>query len=252
MVRGCHSVYDLTGAELIVKDMLTVADTYLYGELMSAGTVDGTSLGTVISAAPAVGDTLIGVCNEGVTTTGTVAAGTAERIKVIVNPFCVYRIEYDQTGATAAINVDTTISIPDGAGAAGHPNAGGGWLWNYTAGELNWIVSSVLNAGNTDYTVVTGNDTDLDDFILIYPAGGAQYPVRMEAANTQIDYNGDVAVDGTSGYSAVVYNSWVTTSTFGPEMLVPATMDKGVRTVAVDNARLFSDVCFFPSHQLQR
>ena len=45
MLVGCHFVYDLTQAEIVVRDLPVANATYTYGQALKWGVTDGTNLG---------------------------------------------------------------------------------------------------------------------------------------------------------------------------------------------------------------
>lgn len=244
--------YDLTGAEIILKDVLATNDTYAYGEVMS----DSATEALPISGADGDGP-FLGVSNEAVTISGTIAAGTSTRMKVIINPFAVYRCEYYLGTAGSTSNLitygtvtDTTIPFTDSG--SGLPSFGTGWMWSYGTGKLDWVVSSA-HATATTMTTVTGTDTTSDYGVIIYPAPQDGI-IGFETNGLYI--NGDVLARGTEGSSGhEVHNlmNWIHTSTYGWEMLVPAVMNQKTRYMAIETAsgktrdkgRVYSDLCFF-------
>jgi len=267
MVRGAHWVYDVTGAEMIVKDVLGVG-AFHYGEVvqMTAATSDGCAIPAANTGK------VVGVSNEAQTTDGTVAAGTLDRVKVIINPFGVYRIPYDQ-GTTASTTgkitwgtvTDTTIPFTC-ASSVGYENFGGGWCWSYDTGKLDFVVSSTSGAGTTcTMTTVTGTTTTSDYGILIQPIGytdsttddSSTTVVELNAgASSEIDADQvDQGVPGTNGYAVVNLMNWIRTSTYGMEMLLPQTMNQATRYMYsqtgtgknTDKGEAYSDICFFPS-----
>jgi len=276
---GCHFIYDLAEAEIVVRDMLAANATYTYGQALMFGTTDGTDIGLVTSAGAGAG-LLAGVSNEGgnegdnsgKVLAGTMAAGTTETLKTIVNPNAVYRIEYDQSARiTWGTVTDTTIPFTC-ASSEGHPNFGGGWAWSYDTGELDWVVSSETSSTTCTLTTVTGTDTDSDYGILIYPQGN--YVVTLTSAATKIDADlVDVGTAKTDGFNGVIMGNLIHTQTHGWEKLIPANnaypeggytlpgaaassptnrMNQGIRYMAaqtssgkdMDKGRAYADVWF--------
>ena len=104
-------VYDLTGAELIIKDMPIYDGTAISaGELVMLGTSAWTAAAdagiALVSAYPStvmanVAIDAVGICLEGKTTADVPSIATAASVttgnhcfgKVIINPFAVYRAE---------------------------------------------------------------------------------------------------------------------------------------------------------------
>jgi hypothetical protein len=280
MFLGCHFVYDLTESEIVVRDLLAYNATYTYGQALKFGATDGTDLGTVVSAGAGSG-LLVGMSNEGginntgKTLAGTVAAGTSETLKVIVNPNGVYRIQYDDTTKITWTSVTDTSIVFTSAGA-GLANAGGGWAWSYNTGRLDWIVSSSVGGGSTTLVTVTGTDTTSSTGIVLYSQG--KNVVTLTAAGTKIDPSiTDIGVAKSNGFNAVVLANQIVSSTMGIEKLNPASnavvdgaynvvgaatpsptnrMNQKVRYMITqttagktnDKARAFADVFFGPGN----
>jgi hypothetical protein len=274
MLVGCHFVYDLSQAEIVVRDLLAAPATYTYGQALKFGVTDGTDLGCVTSAGAGTGLLAAvsnegGIANAGKVLSGTVAAGTIGTLKCIVNPNAVYRIENSQTTPmTWGSANDTSIVGP--ASAAGRVNFGGGWAWSYNTGELDFIVSSAT-ANPTTYTTVTGTGTTSTTGILINGQGPCV--VGLDSTGTKILSNDpNVPVAGTNGFDAVVMGNIVMSQTYAQEELIPAynqypkdggaydvvpttapaiqnRMNRAIRHWAsnaaeMDKARVYSDVWF--------
>ena len=277
MLIGCHFIYDLTQAEIVVRDLLAAPATYTYGQALKFGVTDGTDLGCVTSVGAGTGLLAAvsnegGVNNAGKVYSGTVAAGTIGTLKCIVNPTAVYRIENDQTSPMTWGSVgDTSIVGP--ASAAGKVNFGGGWAWSYNTGKLDFIVSSAT-ANPTTYTTVTGTDTASTTGILINGQGPCV--VGLDSTATKIKANDpNVPAAGTNGFDAIVMGNIVMSQTYAQEELIPAwnqypkdggaydivpttapaiqnRMNRAVRYMSsqttdgktMDKARIYSDVWF--------
>jgi hypothetical protein len=225
--------------EPVIKDLPATPDTYFEGEVLQAGIAEeggvssmGIGTGEFIGVSNQ-GETLPApsglssagnvIGNDGATLTGTQAAGTIETLKVIVNPSAVYAMEYSQaTEQTAVSYADTLAVFPDGAAGTGHPGFGGGWLWS-EIGELDYVVSSTLNTGNTDYVLVTGTNTASTTAIILYPSGsGITYPVELTTDALFIDAaQADIGVAGTNGVTGVVLENRLASKTHGNEILRP-------------------------------
>ena len=263
--------YSIEGSqEPVIKDLPAVNDTYQDGEVLKAGIAEeggissmGVGTGSFIGVSNQ-GETLpapstrsgagITVGNDGATLTGTQAAGTLDVLKVIINPSAVYAVEYSQlTEQTYVANVDTQIDIADGVATTGHPGFGGGWLWS-DLGELDYVVSSALNAGNTEYTVVTGNNTASATGIILYPAGsGLTYPIELTTDALNIAAGeADIGVAGTNGVTGIVLENRLESKTYGSEILRPKQPISGLQNQSVrtrgssstDQARAFAYVRF--------
>ena len=226
MLVGCHFVYDLSQAEIVVRDLLAVNGTYTYGQALKFGVTDGTDLGCVTSAGAGTGLLAAisnegGVNNAGKVYSGTVAAGTIGTLKAIVNPNAVYRIENDLSSPITWSAVGDT-SIAFNAAGAGQPNFGGGWAWSYNTGELDFVVSSVTGGGPaTTLTTVTGTDTASTTGILIQ--GQGKQVVTLDSGATKIAAGKtDIGVAGTNGFDAIVMGSVIMSQTYAQEELIPA------------------------------
>jgi hypothetical protein len=257
--------------EPVIKDLPAVPDTYQDGEILQAGIAEE---GGVSSMGVGTGE-FIGVSNQGetlpisnllsqnngATLSGTQAAGTIETLKVIINPSAVYAVEYSQAAEQTAVSyADTLATFPDGVATTGHPGFGGGWLWS-DLGELDYVVSSALNAGNTEYTLVTGTNTASATAIIIYPSGsGITYPIELTADALDIDASQeDIGVAGTNAVTGIVLENRIESKTHGSEILRPNAPggignqpannigNQGVRTRgagSTDGARAFAYVRF--------
>ena len=221
---GLSFVYDLTEAEIVVRDMPVTNATYTYGQALKYGVTDGTDLGCLVTAGAGTGLLAAvsnegGVNNAGKVYAGTVAAGTFGTLKCIVNPGAVYRTENMQTTPmTWGSAGDTSIVGP--ASSAGRVNFGGGWAWSYNTGELDFIVSSAT-ANPTTYTTVTGTSTSSTTGILI-PGPGKQV-ITLNAGATGIASNlPDVGTAGTNGFDCINMGNIVMSQTYAQEELLPA------------------------------
>ena len=269
-MAGAKFKYCLDGSEPVIKDLKAVNDSYYDGEVLKAGAAEAGGLASIGIGTAA---SIIGVCNQDGTLpaasgyseagstmgggcpavlAGTQAAGTIENLKVIVNPGAVYSIEYDQdTLQTYDSVADTVIDIADGVATTGHPNCGGGWVWSYNTGELDYCVSSALNAGNTEYTVVTGTDTTSTSGIVLYPSrSGISYPVELNAGALKIAAGeADVGIAGTNAVTGIVLENRIESLTYGSEILDPVVHNQQKRYMASntsykDKAKVFAYVRF--------
>jgi hypothetical protein len=266
--------FDLTGAEPIIRDMFAVNDTYQDGEVLAAGIAEaggvasfGGSTGNVIGVSNQ-GETLpaasgfsgpgITIGNDGATLTGTQAAGNLETLKVIINPYAVYSVEYDQSAEiTWSAVTDTTVAFVDGG--TGYASFGGGWAWSGNTGELDYVVSSASAAGTTTLTTVTGTNTSSTSGILLSPAGSG-YPsnVRLNADGLTID--ADNIDEGAQGVDTAVVQAInlanVIESTTREPLWLKARQHNQTTAFNIanstnnqDNARAFAYLCFYPGSQ---
>lgn len=208
---------DLTGAEPIIRDMPVKNDTYVAGELLCVGVTDGTDKGILISGDYPTGGSKVfaGLCNEPVTTDGTIAAYNIDVAKVIVNPFMVMSVEYDISAGIAVSGFATnTIAFACSSGI-GHPNAGGGWVYRVVdpgAGELNMIKSSSVTTTTCSLVLAdtpTTAPTTSSTFVIIAPVG--QYGMAFTA--TKVDANaidsGYTTLSSAYGLGATVLANWI-------------------------------------------
>ncbi len=226
--------------EPVMKDLPAVNDTYFEGEVLKAGVAEQ---GGVVSAGIGTGE-FIGVSNQGETLpapsglssagniigndganlTGTQAAGTLDTLQVIINPSAVYALEYSTAAEQAggSTYADALVTIADGPAATGHPGFGGGWLWS-DIGELDYVVSSSLTGGNTEYVTVTGTNTASGTSVILYPSGsGITYPIELTSDALFIAADeADIGVAGTNAITGIVLENRLASKTHGNEILRP-------------------------------
>jgi len=170
-------------------------------------------------------------------------------LKVIVNPDAVYAIEYNQASPLTSAALDTSITFASaGAGFAG---AGGGWFWSFDTGELDYVVSSAVGAGDTVLTTVTGTDTVGVLGILLQPSrAGQSLPIELTADALTIAANADdVGVAGTNAINGIICETRIESAIHGSEILDPVVHNQLVRgmntgTVNLDKAKAFAYVQF--------
>lgn len=245
--------YDLTQAEPVVMDLPAVNDTFAYGEALKVGSAEA---GGVESAGVGTGK-FAGVSNEAATLSGTQAAGTLGFLKVIVNPFAVYAVPYDDSGRiTWGTVTDTSIPFTC-ANNAGFANLGGGWAWSYDTGRLDYVVSSAVASTTCTLTTVTGTNTASDYGILLQPAGSlASCVLELNADALSIDADQvDVGVAGTNGLTAVIIANVLESRTHGVEILKASVHNQKVRTMnalstGADKAIAYAYACFSPYSNL--
>jgi hypothetical protein len=262
--------FDLTGAEPIIRDLPAQPDTYNEGDLIQAGVPSAGGIakldvtGAITAATGAIfgvsnqGETLpknTGNSNDGATLTGTQAAGTIESLKVIVNPYAVYSVEYDQSAEiTWSAVTDTSIAFAGTAG--GWVDFGGGWAWSGDTGELDYAVSSIDAAGTTTLTTVTGTNTASSSGILLQPAGDGQTLNIPLTASSQI--NADVLDEPAAGTTigtvgAINMANVIESTTREPVWLKARDHNQSEAfniansTNNSDNARAFAYLSFYPS-----
>lgn len=144
--------YDLTGAEPIVRDVPYYGNgtAISNGAVMMRGATPGTNQGFAIIGATGLAG-VIGVTNELKTVVSAGADskqdGTAYTyIKIIINPWAVYRAQYD-TGAIAVASTSTTTvtvtSLED--------DIDGGWLFG-SDGQLQYLTAAAAGSCTTKST----------------------------------------------------------------------------------------------------
>lgn len=269
--------FDLTGAEPIIRDTFAQPGTYQDGELVIAaiaeeggiqgaggeiiGNANGafygvSNQGETLPAASGYSGAGFTIGNDGATLTGTQAGGDLETLKVIVNPYAVYSVEYDQSAEiTWSAVTDTTIAFAGTAG--GWPGLGGGYAWSGDTGELDYIVSSADAAGTTTLTTVTGTNTASTSGILLQPAGsGISSNFNLTADGLMIDADSlDELVPGTdAGAIAGINMANVIESTTREPLWLKSRSHNQTTAYNIanttnnqDNARAFAYVCFYPS-----
>jgi hypothetical protein len=234
---GAKFKYCLDG-ELVIKDLkatdtATTGHAYREGEVMVAAVPDTAG---VRSAGLGIADSIIGVCNQdetlpvnnaysgpgitvannGATLVGTHALGTIENLKVIVNPGAVYAIEYSQASPLTSAATDTTITYA--SAGAGFPDAGGGWFWSYDTGELDYVLSAAVGAGDTVLTTLTGTDTVGVLGINLLPVNLSQY-IELTADALDIAANADDVAATGRGVLGVILENRLESATQGSEIL---------------------------------
>ncbi len=248
-------VYDLTGAEAIVRDIFTKDDTFVLGEWACFGASDGTDHGMVKSG-EGVYKGFVGIFNEGITNDGTIDLFNMDCAKVVINPFAVYRAKYDDS---AGISVSATALDFTCTTSKGHPNLGGGWLYRVVdpgAGELDLVEDS--STSSTTCSVVVANTpttafTTVSDFIIIMPLG--QYAVDFGATDIDADDldAGDISAGGTDGLAINVLENYIQHA--GEAIHPLKTGDAGDRGAKSDvgrtgldnvsNLAFYADICGF-------
>jgi len=231
--------YDLTGAEIIIKDVPVYdAATIVNGEMVQLGTTnftagaDGGMMYVTAGAATAGSSTVVnglGVCLETKTTSSdpsiAVAANTTADIclaKCIVNPFAVYRAQVE-AGSTANAGAHVIAACSAGTasatsaititGAFTDTAAGQGqgqWMiFTATAGPSYGTIRRILVAGTT------AGDCDLDvplavaattaDKCVMLTQPGSM-PNCLTVDGVKIGMNLDGSADAMTGGCVVVDN----------------------------------------------
>jgi hypothetical protein len=193
-------VYDLTGAEPIIRDVrLYDAATIARGELVILGTTDPDSnadmglAGITGYSATAANSALgtIGVCQETLTTASTVSIASAPDSapcygKVIINPFAVYRAEHalDAANDVAITSTSTTtLTVPSLA-----DDIDGFWAYlplttAGVKGSLRLITAAASGSCTMD-SALTTNGSGSDTVVLIAPE--LKYSFNLDSTATKI------------------------------------------------------------------
>jgi hypothetical protein len=215
--------YDLTGAEMIIKDEpIYDATTIVQGELLmlgtsafTAGADAGTAFVTGYSATPAnAAIDAVGICLETATTAGTtgsttsiaaahnVTTGVVCMGKVIVNPFAVYRAEVAQADAITVGAAGSSGTVQFTIAANGTTNQFTGSFVYFCAsagsnyGCIRRIVSNASAATFVLDSAVTATITSADKIILI--SNKNSYPHNVSADGTTIGQSSTVPNGATN------------------------------------------------------
>ncbi len=248
--------YDLMGAGTIVRKMKAEAGTYYVGAGVVCGDTDGTDIGLV---QPATGKykNFVGMCNQALVASGTLAAATTEDLEVIINPFAVYLVEYDITGTGITPLGFTTLTGTNTCGSGlGHDNLGGGYLYRIVdpgAGELNMIDESSVSTTTQTWVLEdtpTVDPTTVSRIHFIYPVG--PYLIDLGDSGRKIDSNDPDTgggASGTDGLPVTILQNYIQYDGVEMERLVP---DKHAEMVNLDNLHVhfYADVCFYPGSWL--
>lgn len=205
--------YDIAGAEPIIKDMPAYdAATIAYGELLmlgttahSAGADAGISLITAYSTTVASAHAVdaVGISLETKTTAdspsiATAANATTEQcyVKTIINPFAIYRAEYDQSDDIAITSASgTNLEV---AGVA-DDSSDGTWVYfsgtpgpNY--GSLRYCLAGGAAATFTMDTALPNTATTADKVTIIEPKPRYSNALNAEATGVAAFSSGTALV----------------------------------------------------------
>ena len=236
--------YDLTGAEPIIRDMITESGTYVNGQWAAVGKSDGNALGFMVTGAALTLSGFVGLFNEDITATSDIDTPTLSLAKVVVNPFTVWRAVYDQTVLITAAGAGPTFTCGSNLG---DPAMGGCWLYRVGgagAGELDLVEDSSVSS--TTATVVCANTsttafTSASTFIIIQGQGSRCLYLGATKLSTHVDTNSDNV--GTGGIPAFVFGNFLQTAGRPPKRLSTGDVGlTGLNATGVD-AVFSSDVC---------
>lgn len=223
-------VYDLTGAEPIVRDIPVYGNgaAIVDGALVMRGATPGTNQGFAILAASGWAGA-IGVIQE---THALVSAGADSKQdgtaytfrKVVINPWAVYRAQYDTGAIAVASTSSTTVTI-----TSLEDDIDGGWLFG-NDGQLQYITTA--SAGSCTTKSATGW-TSANTVQKVLP----MFHLFGTLDTTAVKLNHAAAVG--SGLLANLDN-WVEARGIPRQRLDP-TKHSGLTLTSV---RLFSDVHF--------
>ncbi len=235
-------VYDLTGADPIVRDMAIYGAgiDIVEGAAVMRGATGETDHGLLVVAAGATAD-VAGVLNElqdySVTGDAALATGTNwVRRKVIINPFAVYRAQYDtaddaDVASTSTVTV-TITSLED--------DIDGGWLLGddgaaaYGTGATGSVLQFIVTSASGSCTTKSSSGwTSANDAIKILPVMH-----QLIKVNTAADKLGTDAAAG-SGRAAVLENYIEATGV--PLQPLDPTKHSGL---TLFNPKVYSDIRF--------
>lgn len=224
-------IYDLAGSEQIVRDIPVygAGTSIVEGAAVMRGATPGTNQGFAIVAAGALAD-ILGVLKE--LHTNTVAGadskqdGTAYTYKrVLINPFAVYRAEYDASDSMAVASTSTTTvtvtSLED--------DIDGGWLLG-NDGRLEYITTSTSGSCTTKGT---SGWTSANTLVKVLPL--MHQLIKITTAGTKL------GTDAAAGSGrAVILENYLQANTVPLTKLNP-TKHSGI---TYTGAKVFSEIRF--------
>lgn len=222
--------YDLTGAEPIIRDypVYGAGADIVEGAVVMRGATPGTNGGQLIVGVSALVD-VVGVLAElhDYSVSGdSLIAGTAWVYrKVIINPFAVYRAQYDSTDTMAVASTSTTTvtvtSLED--------NIDAGWLLG-NDGQLQFLTASA--AGSATSKSASGW-TSANTLLKIVPVFH-----QLIKINTAAD---KIGTDAAAGAGEVAnLDNWVQARGIPLQRLDP-TKHSGL---TLTDPKIFSDIVF--------
>jgi len=231
-------VYDLHGHSEIVRDYPVFGSAANIGEgaVVIRGATPGTDQPFAILGTGALTD-VIGVIKE--THTNSVAGddsnttGTnfTERM-ILINPFAVYRIEYDQTDTMAVASTSgTTVTI-----TSLEDNIDGGYLYAVGGtgiGRLAFIVTSADGSCTTKETTGWDSTTTVIKILPLW-----HQLVKINAAATML---GTDAAAGTG--TVTILQNYIEADSISLTRLSPVT-HSGLTGLSTRNLKLFADIIF--------
>lgn len=224
--------YDLCGGEPIIREypVYGAGVDIVKGAVVMRGATGETDLGLVVVGAGALAD-VVGVLEElhDFSVSGdALQAGTlyaAAYRKIVVNPFGVWRAQYDSADTMAVASTSgTTVTV-----TSLEDNIDGGWLLG-NDGRLEWIVTS---ASGSCTTKGTSGWTSANTLLKIIPLFH-----QLVKVNTAADKLGTDAAAG-SGLVANLQN-WIEARGVARERLDP-TKHSGV---TFTSPKIYSDITF--------
>jgi hypothetical protein len=193
-----HWSYDLTGAEIILRDVPVYdATTIVHGEFLMKGTADpdagtdeGNSFISAYNATPAnQAIDALGISCETVTTSSpiSVASGYSTVIgpcyaKAIINPFAVYMVEQAMDAANDVAltsTLGTTVTIPNLP-----DDIDGSWVYFPLSaagvkGSLRLLTAAAAGSATMD-TALVGTGAGTDTAVIISPAYKYSHPLTAD------------------------------------------------------------------------
>lgn len=230
-------VYDLQGNSEIVRDYPVFGDAIdiAEGAVVMRGATAGTNQPFAIVGAGALTD-VIGVLKElhDFSVSGDSATdGTQYDLrKIIINPFAVYRIEYDLTDTAAVASTSgTTVTI-----TSLENDIDGGYLYatgGTGVGRLAFIATSASGSCTTKETTAWDSSTTVIKILPLW-----HQVLKINTAATMI------GTDAAAGSGAVtVLQNYIEADSIGLVPLNPVT-HSGLTGLNSSNVKFYADIIF--------
>lgn len=234
-------LYTLDGSKEIIRDypIYGAGVDVVEGAVVIRGATPGTNGGMAIVGTGALTD-VIGVLNElqdySASGEALIAGTSYVRRKVIINPFAVYRAEYDTADdADVASTSTTTVTI-----TSLEDNIDGGWLLGddgsgaYGTGTTGSLLQFLTASASGSATTKTASGwTSANDVIKVLPLFH-----QLVKINTAADKLGTDAAAGSG--RAVIIDNWISADGLPLQELDP-TKHSGL---TLFNPKVYSDIRF--------
>lgn len=230
--------YDLTGADPIVRDYPVFGNSanINLGAVVIRGATAGTNQPFAILGASPLTDVL-GVMIEPHTSaaaaddSNTTGTRFIER-KIIINPFAVYRVEYDLTDTAAVASTSgTTVTI-----TSLENDIDGGYLYapgGTGIGRLAFIVTSAAGSCTTKETTGWGDNTTVIKILPLWH--------QLVLFNSTFDKLGTNAAAGAS--EVTVLQNYIEADGIGLVRLSPV-IHSGLTGLDLRNVKFYADIIF--------